>query len=70
MPAGSKYLTAGLEDLGLTVVPSQANFVMIPFPSEQDATRVFEELLAQGVVVRPLKGVRAAALPAYFNRSG
>ena len=50
---GIKYLTAGLEDLGLTVVPSQANFVMIPLPSEQDATRVFEELIAQGVVVRP-----------------
>jgi histidinol-phosphate aminotransferase len=53
---GIKYLTGGLEDLGLTVVASQANFVMVPLPSEQDATRVFEELIAQGVVVRPLKG--------------
>jgi histidinol-phosphate aminotransferase len=53
---GIKYLTDGLEDLGLTVVPSQANFVMVPLPSEQDATRVFEELIAQGVVIRPLKG--------------
>jgi histidinol-phosphate aminotransferase len=52
---GIKYLTDGLQDLGLTVVPSQANFVMIPLPSERDATRVFEELVAQGVVVRPLK---------------
>jgi len=52
---GLRYLTGGLTDLGLTVVPSQANFVMTVLPSEQDASRIFEELLAQGVVVRPLK---------------
>ncbi len=52
---GLKYLTEGLEDLGLLVVPSQANFVMIELPSEEAATRVFEELLVQGVVIRPLK---------------
>jgi histidinol-phosphate aminotransferase len=39
----------------LTVVPSEANFVMAPLSSEQEAARVFEALLAQGVVVRPLK---------------
>jgi histidinol-phosphate aminotransferase len=52
---GLRYLTAGLEDLGLTVVPSQANFVMTVLPEAKDAERVFEELLSQGVVVRPLK---------------
>ena len=52
---GLRYLTAGLEDLGLTAVPSQANFVMMVLPEAQDAERVFEELLSQGVVVRPLK---------------
>jgi histidinol-phosphate aminotransferase len=57
---GLKYLTQGLEDLGLTAVPSQANFVMTVLPSEQDAMRVFDELLTQGVVVRPL---RAFGLP-------
>ena len=36
-------------------MPSQANFVMTVLPSEQEAARVFEALLAQGVVVRPLK---------------
>ena len=51
---GLKYLTAGLEDMGLTVAPSNANFVMTVLPSAADATRIFEELLAQGVVVRPL----------------
>ena len=52
---GLCYLTEGLTDAGLTVVPSQANFVMTVLPSEKEATRIFEELLAQGVVVRPLK---------------
>ena len=52
---GLRYLTAGLQDLGLTVAPSQANFVMAVLPTEQDAARIFESLLTQGVVVRPLK---------------
>jgi histidinol-phosphate aminotransferase len=52
---GLRYLTEGLLDAGLTVVPSEANFVMCVLPAEQDANRIFEELLAQGVVVRPLK---------------
>jgi len=52
---GLRDLSAGLADLGLPVVPSEANFVMTALPSEEDATRVFEELLAEGVVVRPLK---------------
>jgi histidinol-phosphate aminotransferase len=52
---GLRYLTEGLEAMGLRVVPSQANFVMTVLPGEQDAMRIFEELLAQGVVVRPLK---------------
>ena len=52
---GLHYLTEGLADLGMTVVPSQANFVMIVLASAEEAGRTFEELLAQGVVVRPLK---------------
>ena len=52
---GLPDLTAGLTEMGLTVVPSEANFVMIVLPGEQDAMQIFEELLAQGVVVRPLK---------------
>jgi histidinol-phosphate aminotransferase len=48
-------LQEALEDLGLTVVPSEANFVMTVLPSEEDANRLFHELLAQGVVTRPLK---------------
>jgi len=52
---GLRYLTAGLADAGAVVVPSEANFVMAVLPSEQDANRIFEELLSQGVIVRPLK---------------
>jgi len=50
-----RYLSEGLADMGLTAVPSEANFVMAVLPSAQDADRIFEELLAQGVVVRPLQ---------------
>ena len=50
-----RYLTSSLEEMGITVVPSHANFVMIVLPDEQEANRIFGELLAQGVVVRPLK---------------
>ncbi|MEO8373536.1 MAG: histidinol-phosphate transaminase [Candidatus Solibacter sp.] len=52
---GLRYLTEGLQSLGLPVAPSQANFVMTELPTAQDAARVFESLLSQGVVVRPLK---------------
>ena len=52
---GLRYLTGSLEELGLTAVHSDANFIMIVLPTGEDAQRIFEELLAQGVVVRPLK---------------
>ena len=38
----------------LRMLLSNANFVMAVLPSAADALRIFEELLAQGVVVRPL----------------
>src|SRR5215472_2100413 len=52
---GLRFLTEELQNLGMMVVPSQANFLMTVLPTEEDASRTFEELLAQGVVVRPLK---------------
>ncbi len=52
---GLRFLTESLREMGMTVVPSEANFVMAVLPSEQEAARIFEELLTQGVVVRPLK---------------
>jgi len=53
---GVRFLTDSLTGLGLTVAPSWANFVMAPLGSEAEVTRCNEELLKQGIVVRPLKG--------------
>ena len=50
-----RCLASGLAEIGLPAVPSQANFVMTVLPTAEEANRVFEELLARGVVVRPLK---------------
>src|SRR5438477_6011987 len=36
---GLRYLTEGLEDIGLPVVRSEANFVMVPFRSADEASR-------------------------------
>jgi histidinol-phosphate aminotransferase len=52
---GIECLTQAFRRMGLTVVPSEANFVMIVLPEEQQAARLVEELLQQGVVTRPLK---------------
>ena len=57
---GRRGLAEGLKNGGFTVVPSEANFVMAVLPSEQEADRIFEDLLRQGVIVRPL---RAFGLP-------
>jgi histidinol-phosphate aminotransferase len=48
-------LAAGLQELGATVFPSQANFVMADFPG-RPGKELFEALLRQGIVVRPLGG--------------
>ncbi|HTS66237.1 MAG TPA: histidinol-phosphate transaminase [Candidatus Acidoferrales bacterium] len=52
---GLRCLTEGLRDVGVSVVPSQANFVMAVLPTGEEAGRTFEELLSQGVIVRPLE---------------
>jgi histidinol-phosphate aminotransferase len=63
---GLRFLTEGLSEAGFRVVPSEANFALVALASEQEAGRVFEELLAGGVVVRPLK---AFGLPACIRIS-
>ena len=40
--------------MGLTVVPSEANFVMVVLPGAEQAAQLTSELLAQGIIVRPL----------------
>ncbi|MBZ5579486.1 MAG: histidinol-phosphate transaminase [Acidobacteriia bacterium] len=57
---GLRFLAQGLREAGVTVVPSEANFLMTVLPSESEAARVCEALLAQGIIVRPL---RAFGLP-------
>ncbi len=47
-------LCHSLPRMGLKVIPSEANFVMVPFETAGEANRVFEGLLERGVIVRPL----------------
>jgi len=51
---GIRYLTESLRGLGFEVPPSDANFVMLPLASEQEAARVTENLLCKGIIVRRL----------------
>ncbi len=57
---GKSYLLPALRDLGLTVLPAEANFVMVPLASESAVQHVYGELLKLGVIIRPL---RAFGLP-------
>jgi histidinol-phosphate aminotransferase len=50
------YYHAEFERLGLRVVPSLANFVMIDFRTADTVQRVFDGLIRRGVITRPLTG--------------
>jgi len=52
---GLQLLTSSLRDLGLTVVASEANFVMVVLPDDEQAASLTNDLLTHGVIVRPLK---------------
>ncbi len=51
---GLAFVTASLRKMGVTVVPSSANFVMVVRENEADVDRIFQRLLRSGVIVRPL----------------
>lgn len=51
---GLRLLTDGLRKMGWEVVPSEANFVMVPLDSPDTARWVTRELLRRGVIIRPL----------------
>jgi histidinol-phosphate aminotransferase len=51
---GLRLITNSLKELGLDVVPSDANFVMVPLEDAREAERLTEALLRKGVIVRPL----------------
>ncbi|MGH8444458.1 MAG: histidinol-phosphate transaminase [Solimonas sp.] len=55
-------LTTALQALGLTVLPSQANFVAVGFG--RDAKPIHQGLLEQGVIIRPLASY---AMPQYLR---
>jgi len=57
---GLRFLTNSFKALGLAVVPSAANFIMVVLESDDLAQQFFQRLLCQGVIVRPL---RATGLP-------
>ncbi len=50
---GMEFFTREFTRLGLSFLPSQANFIMVDL--KQDATAVFQAMLRQGVIVRSLK---------------
>ncbi len=50
------YLSAHISNLGLRVVPSQTNFILIDFEIEEQAASVFEYLRNHRLVVRPMGG--------------
>jgi histidinol-phosphate aminotransferase len=59
--AGMKQLTAGFASLGLAWIPSCGNFVSVRVG---DGARVFKQLLARGVIVRPVAGY---GMPEYLR---
>ena len=50
---GKRYLYKELDRMGLSYVPSQANFILIDFG--RDAEQVFQALLKEGIIIRPGK---------------
>jgi histidinol-phosphate aminotransferase len=55
---GKAYLADAFKEIGLRFVPTEANFFMTVFDSEAEAFRLTEDLMRQGVIVRPLKAFR------------
>ncbi len=58
---GLKFLYDRLDELGVSYVPTQANFLLVEVG---DGVDVFEKLLREGVIVRPVK---AYGLPAHVR---
>ena len=57
--AGMQQLQDGCKRLGISWIPSHANFVTVEIPrsgGESQAGAVFQKLLREGVIVRPLAG--------------
>jgi histidinol-phosphate aminotransferase len=48
---GKRYLYGKFEELGLRYVPTEANFIYLPF---DDSAALYEKLLRMGIIVRPM----------------
>lgn len=57
--AGMKQLVAGLQALNLSFIPSVGNFIAVNFGAQ--AMAVYQALLMQGIIVRPLASYGMAA---------
>ncbi len=53
---GKQFLARSFQRLGVHYVPTEANFIL--FETQQDAAAVYDSLLKNGVIVRPLGGNR------------
>jgi histidinol-phosphate aminotransferase len=52
--AGLRFLAKALPEIGVEVVPSAGNFLMLIFRTEAEASRIFQGMLQRGVIARPL----------------
>jgi histidinol-phosphate aminotransferase len=52
--SGLRFVHQELQHRGISIVPSDANFVMANFRSPEAASKFTDELLVRGVIVRPL----------------
>jgi histidinol-phosphate aminotransferase len=51
---GLEFLARAFRERGFTVIPSEANFVMIALANAEQTAQLTRELLMQGIIVRPL----------------
>jgi len=52
--SGMELLTTSMRSLGIEVVPSEANFVMLVMADAEEAKGLTQGLLEQGIIIRPL----------------
>jgi len=48
---GKQYLYQELKTLGISFVPTEANFIYIPM---EDSMTIYSNLLKKGVIIRPM----------------
>ena len=63
---GMKQLEAAFDQLNIEFIPSAGNFIAFKVPSKITAADLFQQLLAKGVIVRPIAGYE---MPDYLRVS-